>query len=103
MTDDGAPNLSDSETLTIAVTEEPNTAPVLDSIGIQSIDEESELSFTATATDADTGDVLTFSLDAHGSAERHATIDPVTGRLQPGHRPRTEGPDARSTITITGD
>ena len=62
VTDDGAPNLGDSETITVTV-EDVNNAPVLDAIGNQNIDEESLLSFTATATDADVPpDTLTFSL-----------------------------------------
>jgi len=62
VTDDGTPNLDDSETITVTV-EDVNNAPVLDAIGNQNIDEETLLNFTATATDADLPpDTLTFSL-----------------------------------------
>ncbi len=50
-----------------AVYNEPNYAPVLATIGDQSIAEGNELAFTATATDPNVFDVLTFTLDA-GSA-----------------------------------
>lgn len=39
----------------------PNSAPVLDPIGNQSVDEGQLLTFTVTATDPDTGDTLIFS------------------------------------------
>ena len=62
VTDDGTPNLDDSETITVTV-EDVNVAPELDAIGDQNVDEDSLLSFTATATDADLPpDTLTFSL-----------------------------------------
>jgi hypothetical protein len=55
-----------------------NTAPVLAVIGNKTIAEGSLLSFTATATDADTpAQVLTFSLDA--GAPAGAAIDPNSG------------------------
>ena len=54
--------LSDCETITITVSE-VNTAPVLDLIGNKTIDEGSELTFTATADDGDVPDqALSFSL-----------------------------------------
>lgn len=54
------------------------TAPVLASIGNQTINEGSELTFTAMATDPDLpSQSLTFSLDA--GAPSGATIDPATG------------------------
>ena len=63
VTDDGTPNLDDSETISITVAE-VNVAPLLDPIGNQSADEQALLSFTATATDQDRpADSLTFSLD----------------------------------------
>jgi len=62
VTDNGTPNLSDFETITIDVAAQ-DAAPVLDAIGNKTVDEGSLLSFTATATDAD-NDPLTFSLDA---------------------------------------
>jgi uncharacterized repeat protein (TIGR01451 family) len=51
-------DLTDNETIIVTVSED-NFAPVLDSIGSQSVDELTELNFTATATDSDE---LTFSL-----------------------------------------
>ncbi|HEY5650101.1 MAG TPA: Ig-like domain-containing protein, partial [Acidimicrobiia bacterium] len=59
-----------------------NVAPVLDPIGPQSIDEQVELSFTATASDSDVpAQTLTFSLadGATGSVPAGATINPTTG------------------------
>lgn len=53
-----------------------DTPPVLAPIGGQTVDEEVELSFTATASDPDAGQTLTFSLV---DAPTGATIDPVTG------------------------
>ena len=77
VTDDGAPNLDDLETIDITVNE-VNVAPVLDPIGNQSIDELATLNFTATASDTDVpADTLTFSLD--GGAPAGASIDPLTG------------------------
>jgi Putative Ig domain len=66
VTDNGTnpDNLTDSETITITVNE-VNVAPVLDTIGNQSVDELATLTFTATATDADVpANTLTFTLDA---------------------------------------
>ena len=62
VTDNGSPNLSDSETITVTVNE-VNVAPVLAAIGNSTIDEETLYTFTATATDADLpANTLTFSL-----------------------------------------
>lgn len=54
-----------------------NHPPVLGTIGNRQVIAGGELTFTATATDADVGDTLTFSLDA--GAPSGATVDPVTG------------------------
>jgi len=51
--------LSDSEAVTITVND-GNHAPVLDSIGAKSVDEENALAFTVSAFDVD-GDTLTYS------------------------------------------
>ena len=51
--------------------------PVLTVIGDRTVDELSLLTFTATATDPDVGQTLTFSLDPGFPAG--ATIDPSTG------------------------
>jgi len=64
----------DSTTLTISAA---NTAPVLDAVGDQEVDEETLLAFTATASDADLpAQSLTFSLSG---APAGASIDPITG------------------------
>ena len=54
-----------------------NDPPVLNLIGDRTIDEGSLLTFTATATDPDAGDMLTYSLDLGFPAG--ASIDPLTG------------------------
>ena len=62
VTDNGAPAMSDFETITIHVNE-VNVAPILGTIGSKTVDELAELAFTATATDADLpANSLTFSL-----------------------------------------
>ena len=77
VTDDGTGNLWDSETITVTVNDGVQP-PVLGPIGNKTIDEQTELTFTATATDADVpADTLTFSLDA--GAPAGASIDPLTG------------------------
>src|SRR5439155_4463091 len=52
VTDNGSPNLSDFEEITVTV-DEVNVAPVLGAIGNKTVDEETNLGFTATATDHD--------------------------------------------------
>ncbi len=77
VTDNGAPSLSDSEAINIHVAE-VNTAPVLDPIGDQNVNELITLVFTATASDSDLpANTLTFSLDA--GAPGGAAIDPSSG------------------------
>ncbi|MBT8216579.1 MAG: tandem-95 repeat protein [Acidimicrobiia bacterium] len=62
VTDDATPAGSDSETITVTVNE-VNVAPVLDPVWDQSVDEQTALGFTATASDADVpANTLTFSL-----------------------------------------
>ena len=76
VTDDGSPNLSDSETITVTVNE-VNVAPVLEAVGDQTVDEQTLLSFTATATDADVpANGLLFSLSGEPVG---ASIDPNSG------------------------
>ena len=76
VTDDGRRILTDFETITVTVNE-VNVAPVLGAIGDQTVDEQTLLTFTATATDADLpANTLTFSLSG---APAGASIDPVTG------------------------
>ncbi len=77
VTDDGPPPLSASETILITV-KEVNTAPVLTGIGNKTVNEQTLLTFTNTATDADIPvQTLTYSLDA--GAPPGTAIDPVSG------------------------
>ena len=76
VTDDGTPTLADTETITVTVNE-VNNNPVLDPVGDQTIDEQTLLTFTATASDVDLpANTLTFTLSGEPTG---ATIDPVTG------------------------
>lgn len=77
VSDDGSPVLSDFETFYITVNE-VNLAPVLDPIGDKSGDELAEISFTASAYDADIPpNTLTYSLDS--GAPSGASINPSSG------------------------
>ena len=53
-----------------------NAAPVLAPIADKTVNEQQTLTFTATTTDADAGQTLSYSLDAGGTT---ASIDPVSG------------------------
>ncbi|MFV5701018.1 T9SS type A sorting domain-containing protein, partial [Flavobacterium sp. XS2P12] len=76
VTDSGLPNLTDTETFSIAVAE-VNVAPVLTAIGDKSVNQLANLAFTATATDPDVpNNVLTFSLVG---APAGAAINAATG------------------------
>jgi hypothetical protein len=96
VTDNGSPPLNDFETITITVGE-VNAAPVLPVIGNKTVVEGSLLSFTVTATDADTpGQTLVYSLDA--GAPAGASVDATTGVFT--WRPsETQGP-AMNNVTI---
>jgi Putative Ig domain/N-acetylmuramoyl-L-alanine amidase/Fibronectin type III domain len=77
VSDNGTPQLSDFETISVVV-DETNAAPVLASISNKTVTEGSLLTFTATATDSDVpANTLTFSLDA--GAPDGASINPDTG------------------------
>jgi hypothetical protein len=77
VTDNGTPNLSDSETITVTVNE-VNAVPVLLPIGNRAVNEETLLTFTALASDADVpANSLAFSLDE--GAPAGAAIVPNTG------------------------
>jgi uncharacterized protein (UPF0179 family) len=77
VTDNGSPARSSSERITITV-KEVNQAPVLATIGDRVVDEGSQLSFTAAATDPDVpANPLTYSLDS--GAPGGASINAVTG------------------------
>ena len=79
VTDDGAGTLWDEETFNVTVGE-VNVAPVLGAIGDQSVDEQTLLSFSATATDVDVpANTLSFSLE--GAPPAGIAINPVTGAL----------------------
>src|SRR5216117_398844 len=66
--DNGTPSLSDFEAISITVNAGANQPPVLAAIGNKTVDELAALAFTATATDPDAGQTLTFSLDAGSPA-----------------------------------
>ena len=66
---------STSFTVTVAV---PNTAPVITGTPATSVDQDVAYSFTPTATDADVGDTLTFSITNQPS---WASFNPATGAL----------------------
>jgi hypothetical protein len=78
VTDNGTPTRNDTETITITVTTSGsgNQAPVLAAIGNKSVNEQTALTFTASASDAD-GNTLTFSLDA--GAPTGATVNSASG------------------------
>ncbi len=68
VTDDGTPNMYDTETIMITVGE-VNVAPALTAVGNRVVDEETTLAFTVTANDADLpANSLTFTLDAGAPA-----------------------------------
>lgn len=64
VTDDGTGTLSDFEVVTITVGVAPNQPPVLSAIGNKTVNELTALGFTASATDPDGSDVVTYSLDS---------------------------------------
>jgi hypothetical protein len=97
VTDNGTPAMSDYETISVVV-KEVNVAPVLGAIGPRTIDEGSELTFTATATDADIpANSLTFSLAT--GAPAGASINSSTGQFTwtPPNGPTT----ASITVRVT--
>ena len=95
VTDEGT--LTDTQTFTITVGQ-VNVAPVLAAIGNQSVDELTELTFTATATDADLpAENLSFTLDAT-SVAAGMSIDAVTGDFS---WTPTEAQDGVHSVTVT--
>ena len=80
VTDNGTPPLSACETITVTVNE-VNLPPVLAAIGAQTVDEETQLTFTASATDPDIpANTLTFSLEpGTNPVPSGAAIDGLTG------------------------
>ena len=93
VTDSFDPACSDFETITITVNEVDgeNQCPVLTVIGDRTVDELSLLTFTATATDPDVGQTLTFSLDP---ASRWARRSIRRRACSTSRRPKTRVPAA---------
>ncbi|MCB9107482.1 MAG: tandem-95 repeat protein [Anaerolineales bacterium] len=78
ITDSGSPSLTDTETISITVTE-VNQAPILANIGDKSIDQGSMLAFVVSATDADLPqNTMTYSLSG---APVGANINGVSGQF----------------------
>ena len=75
-----------------------NIAPVLDAIGAQTATVDTALTFTAMATDPDSGDTLTFSLAA--GAPAGASIDPSSGVFS--FTPTAAGNET-VTVVVTDD
>ena len=94
--------VTDSETITVTVTE-ANAAPVLAAIGNQTIAEGTELSFTATATDADLpANTLSFSLaDGTGAIPTGAAI--TAGGLFTWTPTEAQGPGVYSFDVVVSD
>jgi Tfp pilus tip-associated adhesin PilY1 len=101
VTDDGAPNQAATETFNVTVND-VNEPPVLAPIGDRSIDEETLLTFTASAVDSDLpANTLTYTLEA--GAPAGAAIDPVTGVFT-WTPAETDGPGTFPvTIRVTDD
>ena len=100
VTDNGAGNLTDSETFTITVNE-INTAPVLGAIGNQTVNEGATLSFTVSATDVDLpAQSLTYSLDA-ASIALGMSIDANTGVFSWTPTEAQGGLTPSVTVTVT--
>jgi RHS repeat-associated protein len=94
--DNGTPALSDAKSFTVTV-KEVNTAPVLAVLPDVALDEQTALSVTATATDADQpANTLTYSLAA---APQGMTIDPATGTIS-WTPSEAQGPSV-NTVTVT--
>jgi hypothetical protein len=78
VTDDGTPNMTDEETISITVTPpDENTAPVLAVIGSKTVTAGTPLTFTIIADDNE-GDTLTFSATGLPAG---ASFDPATRKF----------------------
>lgn len=101
VTDSGSPVLSDSETISITVTE-TNAAPVLNPIGNKAVAEGTLVTFTATASDSDVpAQSLTYSLAS--GAPAGAVINSTNGMFNwtPGE---ADGPgNYIVTVRVTDD
>ncbi|MDB6122084.1 MAG: N-acetylmuramoyl-L-alanine amidase family 2 [Pedosphaera sp.] len=69
--------VSDTEAIKVTVTSTGNNPPVLAAVGSKTVNEGSLLTFTASATDVDAGQTLTYSLDA--GAPAGASINASSG------------------------
>jgi hypothetical protein len=103
VTDDGTPNLSDDQEITITV-REVNRAPELGTIGPKSVNEGSPLTFTATASDPDLpANTLTFSLQTGGNADlATASIGSMSGAFSwtPADDNPTSTPSDNYTVAV---
>lgn len=100
VTDNGSPNLSDTETISITVNE-ANLPPALGVIGNQTVNEGVLVSFTASGTDPDLPvQALTYSLAA--GAPTGASIDPATGAFT-WTPDETQGPAATPITVVVTD
>ena len=100
VTDNGTPNQADSESITVTVNE-VNQAPALAAIGDRTVDEQTLLTFTASASDSDLpANGLLFSL-AGGPAG--ASIDPNSGVFT-WTPAETQGPNSYTfSVVVTDD
>jgi hypothetical protein len=97
VTDSADPSCSDFETITVTVNDSgQNQCPVLNAIGNQTVTEGNLLTFTATATDPDAGQTLTFSLDP--GFPTGATINSSTGVFS--FTPTSDQGPGTYTITV---
>ena len=97
VTDNGSGNLYDEETVHFTILD-TNLPPVLAAIGDQSATEDIELTFTASATDADVGQTITYSL---ADAPEGATIDGDTGEFSWTPEPGQGGQEYELTVLAT--
>jgi hypothetical protein len=104
VTDDGTnpADLTDFETVSITVNE-VNVAPVLAAIGAKSVNEQAELTFTASATDQDIpAQTLSYSIDAAAIA-LGMSIDASTGVFSWTPTESQGGASYNVTVTVTDD
>jgi hypothetical protein len=100
-TDDGQPNLTDTETVTITVNE-VNDPPVLDPIGDQQVNELTQLTFTVSASDPNDDPTNQVTLGVSGLPSG-ADFDPATGAFT-WTPTEDQGPDQYVlTFTATDD
>ena len=78
VTDNGTPNMSDTETFTVIVAE-VNNPPVLVPLGNRTVSESNTLTVLVSASDPDSAQTLTFSLEP--SAPSGMTINPTNGTI----------------------